>query len=80
MTLFLLSGNPLDFQLGVLFLQELLRHGAIWIYCAPPAPIASIRIPTCAIITAISGIETLMHLGSLGKANFKAAKCLTTWE
>ena len=29
---------------------------------------------------AISGIETLMLLGSLGKANFKAAKSLSTWE
>ena len=29
---------------------------------------------------AISGIETLMQLGSLGEANFKAAKSLTAWE
>ena len=29
---------------------------------------------------AISRIETLMQLGLLGKANFKAARFLTTWE
>ena len=29
---------------------------------------------------AISEIETLMQLGSLGEANFKAAKSLTAWE
>ena len=29
---------------------------------------------------AIGGIETLRQLGSLGKANFKAAKSLTAWE
>ena len=29
---------------------------------------------------AISGIETLMQLGLLGKANFKDAKSLTTWD
>ena len=28
----------------------------------------------------ISGIKTLMQLGLLGEANFKAAKSLTTWE
>ena len=28
----------------------------------------------------IGGIETLRQLGLLGKANFKAAKPLTTWE
>ena len=27
-----------------------------------------------------SGIETLLQLGLLDKANFKAAKSLTTWE
>ena len=32
------------------------------------------------VITAISGIETLRQLGSLGKANFKAVKSLTAWE
>ena len=32
-------------------------------------------------LMAISGIETLMQLGSLGKANyFKTAKSLTAWE
>ena len=29
---------------------------------------------------AVSGIETLIQLGSLGEANFKAAKSLTAWE
>ena len=29
---------------------------------------------------AISEIGTLMQLGSLGKANFKAEKSLTAWE
>ena len=37
-------------------------------------------IPTWAIIMAISGIETVMQLGSLGEANFKAAKYLTSLE
>ena len=32
------------------------------------------------LITVINGIETLRQLGLLGKANFKAAKSLTTWE
>ena len=32
------------------------------------------------IIMGISGIETLIQLGLLGKANFKAAKSLTAWE
>ena len=32
------------------------------------------------VVTVISGIETLRQLGLLGKANFKAAKSLTTWE
>ena len=32
------------------------------------------------VAMAISGIETLMQLGVLGKANFKAAKSLTVWE
>ena len=80
MTLLLLSGNHLAFQQGSSSLQELLRHRAIWIYCAPPDPNGSIRIPTWAIIMAISGIETLMQLGLLGKANFKAAKPQTAWE
>ena len=31
-------------------------------------------------LTAISGTETLMQLGLLGAANFKAAKSLTAWE
>ena len=61
-------------------LQELMRHRAIWIYCTPPDPNASIRIRTWLVFTDICGIETLMQLGSLGKANFKAAKSLTTWE
>ena len=80
MTLLLLSGNPLAFQWGSSSLQELLRHRAIWIYCTPQDPNASIRIPTWAIIMAISGIETLMHLGLLGEADFKATKSLVTWE
>ena len=29
---------------------------------------------------AISGIETLMQMGLLCEANFKAAKSLTAWE
>ena len=29
---------------------------------------------------AISGIETIMQLGLLDKANFKATKSLTAWE
>ena len=29
---------------------------------------------------AMCGIETLVQLGSLGKANFKASKYLTAWE
>ena len=32
------------------------------------------------VVTASSGIETLRQLGLLGKANFKAAKSLTTLE
>ena len=32
------------------------------------------------VIMAISGIETFRQLGSLGKANFKAAKSQTAWE
>ena len=53
---------------------------AIWIYCAPPDPNASIRIPTWLVFMTICGIETLMQLGLLDKDNFKAAKSLTTWE
>ena len=80
MTLLFLSGSPLAFHQGVLSLQELMRHRAIWIYCTPPDPNAAIRIPTWAIIAVIGGIETLMKLGLLGKANLKAAKSLTAWE
>ena len=80
MTLLLLGGSPLAIQWGSSSLQELLRHRAIWIYCAPPDPNASIRIPTWLVFTGICGIETLMQLGSVGEANFKAAKSLTTWE
>ena len=29
---------------------------------------------------AISGIETLLQLGSLGEANFQSVKSLTAWE
>ena len=65
---------------GASSLQESLRHTAIWIYCVPPDPNASIRIPTWVIIMAISGIETLMWLGLLDKAHFKAAKSLTAWK
>ena len=77
MTLLLLSGSPLAFQQEVLFSARVdVTKG----YLAPPDPNASIRIPTWAIIMAISGIETLMQLGLLGKAYFKAAKSLTAWE
>ena len=37
-------------------------------------------MPTQDVVTAIGGIETLRKLGSLGEANFKAAKSLTAWE
>ena len=80
MTLLLLSGSPLAFQWGVLFSARVVEMQGIWIYCAPPDPNASIRIPAWAIIMAISGIETLMQLGLWGEANFKAEKSLTTWE
>ena len=75
MTLLLLSGSPLAFQQGSSSIQDLLRHR--FIYCASPDPNASIKIPTWAVITAIIGIETLMHLGSLGEPNFKTEKSLT---
>ena len=75
-----LEWEPPSFQWGSSALQELLRDRSIWIYCTPPDPNASIRIPTWAIIMAISGIETLMQLSLLNEANFKAAKSLITWE
>ena len=37
-------------------------------------------MPTWNVVMAIGGIETLRQLGSLGEANFKAAKSLTAWE
>ena len=37
-------------------------------------------MPTLNVVTAIGGIETLRQLGSLGEANFKAAKSLSAWE
>ena len=80
MALLLLSGSPLAFQQGVLFSARVVETQGYLDYCAPPHPNASIRIPTWAIIMAISGIETLMELGSLGEAHFKAEKPLTAWE
>ena len=80
MTLLVLSGTLQPSSRGSSSLQELMRHMAIWIYCTPPDPNASIKIPTWAIFMAISGIETLMQLGLHGEANFKAAKSLITWE
>ena len=57
-----------------------MRQRVVWTYGVPTDPNALIRMPTLVVIMAISGIETLRQLGLLGKANFKAAKSLTTWE
>ena len=57
-----------------------MRHRVVWTYGIPPDPSALIRIPPLVELTASSGIETLMQLGVLGKANFKAAKSVTAWE
>ena len=57
-----------------------MRHRVVWTYGIPPDQNALIRMPTWNVVTAIGGIETLRQLGSLGKANFKAAKSLTAWE
>ena len=57
-----------------------MRHRVVWTYGIPPEPNALIRMPTWNVVTAIGGIEALMQLGSLGEANFKAAKSLTAWE
>ena len=75
-----LEWEPSSHPVGSSSLQELLRHRAIPICCTPPDPNASIRIPTWAILIATNGTETLMQVGSLGEANFKAAKFLTGWE
>ena len=78
MTLHLFSGNPLAFQWGVVFPTRVVEtQGYLDIICTA-RPNASIRIPTWEIIMANSGNETLMQLGLLGKATFKAAKTLTT--
>ena len=57
-----------------------MRHRVVWTYGVPPDPNALIRMPTWNVVMAIGGIETLRQLGSLGEANFKAAKSLTIWE
>ena len=57
-----------------------MRHRFVWTYGVPPDPSAFLRMPTCVGLMAITGIETLMLLGLLGKANFKAPKSLTTLE
>ena len=57
-----------------------MRHRVVWTYGVPPDPNALIRMSTWDVVTAINGIETLRQLGSLGEANFKAAKSLTAWE
>ena len=57
-----------------------MRHRVVWTYGIPPDPNALIRMPTGNIVMAIGGIETLRQPGSLGEANFKAAKSLTAWE
>ena len=57
-----------------------MRHRVVWTYGVPPDPNALIRMPTWDVVTAIGGIETLRQVGSLGEANFKAAKSLTAWE
>ena len=57
-----------------------MRQRDVWTYGIPPDPNALIRMPTWHVVTAIGGIESLRQLGSLGEANFKAAKSLTAWE
>ena len=47
-------------------------------YNGPPG--SSLSVVCLFFLNAIGGIETLRQLGSLGKANFKAAKSLTAWE
>ena len=71
-----LEWEPSRLPAGFSSLQELFRHRAIWIYYEPPDPNTLIRIPTWLVFTAMCGIDTLMQLGSLGEANFKAPKSL----
>ena len=57
-----------------------MRCRVVWIYCTPPNLNALIRMPTLVGIMAITGIETVMELCLLGKANLKVEKSLTAWE
>ena len=67
MTLLLLTGSRLAFEWGVLFSARVVERQGYLDLLSPPDQNASIRIPTWAIITALSGIETLMQLGFLVK-------------
>ena len=75
-----LEWEPSSLPVGVLFSTRVVETQGYLDSLAPPDPNASIRIPTWPIIMALSGIETLIQLGLVGKANFKAAKSLVTWE